>query len=606
MIRFKRARGFVLVVCVICSVAMVAIAMALVFTAGSNKMVAAKGASIDESESIAIAGMERSVAYAERVADVERDFDRLLDPELGISCVAATNANTHLGTSGLPRFSDGDVVVVDGKSFRRVPYGRGAYLIRFDDDVDDTVVNPAWAPFTNNHAVNGCDEGPGATGFAGGHNAFRDRNRSVWISVIGIYPGTDIAKARHRTSLRRLHISTARLPAAAFFVGDDIDVNSLTFCSGLGDVGASDDITIGASAVCGTMAASDDITRGSVVATGPVCTTSETECAPTGVSPDTPLPAFDTIAPLLTGQGNLDSSSGDWLNTTNLACNLFARDGDGGGLFFWDPTRTGCAAGPPGGDGGPPLTIIVSPPASYTSCWVPLFVLVGGAVTDPLGWDEVDDGGAGTSGGWHPKAVADTPGLAGFVANKPNWQSCTVKWKTEGVVSCTNCDDTNLVIGHNGNTVVIDGNVPTAMPAITLRFETTFTEANFRNITVPTAANDADNVPANWLPLSLLLGNELDLNGGAELALGFGRGGFSPSLVVDGKIKLSGTTAVTVAGSLLADEVDADGTSDFTGYGLVLVRHKFKADDVYVDYDEDLGSAPPPVPAPPTTSRTIR
>lgn len=601
MTRFKRARGFVLVVCVICSVAMVAIAMALVFTAGSNKMVAAKGASIDESESIAIAGMERSVAYAERVADVERDFDRLLDPALGISCVASTNANTHLGSSGLPRFSDGDIVVVDGKSFRSVPYGRGAYLIRFDDDVDDTVVNPAWAPFTNNHAVNGCDEGPGATGFAGGHNAFRDRNRSVWISVIGIYPGTDIAKARHRTSLRRLHISTARLPAAAFFVGDDIDVNSLTFCSGLGDVGAIDDITIGASAVCGTMAASDDITRGSVVATGPVCTTSETECAPTGVSPNTPLPDFNTLATLLTGRSNVDSSSGDWLNGANLACNLFARDGDGGGLFFWDPTRTGCAAGPPGGDGGPPLTIIVSPPASYTSCWVPLFVLVGGAVTNPLGWDEVD------AAGWHPNAVVDTPSPAGFPANKPNWQTCTVNWKTEGAVACTTCDGGDVAIGHSGNIVVIDGNEPTAMPAITLRFETRFTEANFRNISVPGTANDADNVPANWLPLTLLLGDDLELSGGAHLALGFGVGGFSPSLVVDKKIKLNGTSEVTVAGSILVDEFDAGGTADFTGYGLVLSRKSFKADDVYVDYDEDLvAGAAPAVPAAPTTSRTIR
>ena len=181
MKQLKRARGFVLVVCVICSVAMVAIAMALVFTAGSNKMVAAKGASIDESESIAIAGMERSVAYAERVADVERDFDKLLDPALSISCVAATAADTLLGTSGLPRFTDGDVVVVDGKSFRRVPYGRGAYLIRFDDDVDDTVVNAAWAPFTNNHTANGCDEGPGASGFPG---VSRTRSSTAGASTV--------------------------------------------------------------------------------------------------------------------------------------------------------------------------------------------------------------------------------------------------------------------------------------------------------------------------------------------------------------------------------------------------------------------------------------
>jgi hypothetical protein len=601
--RPRHPRGFVLIICVIASVAMVAIAMALVFTAGSNRIVAAKGSAIDESESIAIAGLERAVAYAERVAEVERDYDQLLDPALDIACVARTADDAILGTSGLPRFTDGDAAVVDGISYRRVAYGRGAYLVRFDDDVDDSVDNPAWAPFTNNHTVNDCDEGPGPSGFPGGHNAFRDRNRTVWISVIGIYPGVEIAKARHRTSLRRLHISTARLPAPAFFVGDDLKARDFTFCSALGDVASRKKIELSGDRSCGTLTASDDISAAGGDP-GPVCTTSDEECAPRAApAPHTPLPDFNTIAALSTGKTNLLANARSWFDTGQPQCNLFARDGDFGGLFFWDPTRPGCDDGAADADPGPPAIGIT---ASWTSCWVPLFAFVGPLTTNPLGWSEVD---ASSNDSWKPNDAAETPATPLFSANKPDWSECTVRWKTGADVSCSACDGANVVVGHSGNKVVVNGSNPEASPAVTLRFAGDVNGGNFTAMSAPAFDNDADNVADDWMKMTLLIGGDMNL-GNDDVAFGFGLSGFSPSVVIDKKLKMDGTGSFDAAGSVLVKEVELKGNSAFTSYGMVLVRQKFDgggSTSVKVDYDEDLsGGAPPPVPAAPTTSRTIR
>ena len=69
----RSARGFALVIVSVCGVAMTAIALALVFTAGSQKILSTKGAAIDHATTIADSGMERAVAYLGAVAAAETD-----------------------------------------------------------------------------------------------------------------------------------------------------------------------------------------------------------------------------------------------------------------------------------------------------------------------------------------------------------------------------------------------------------------------------------------------------------------------------------------------------------------------------------------------------
>ena len=624
----RAPRGFALVIVVICSVAMVAIAVALVFTAGSNRLVSVKGSSIDQSETIALAGMERAVAYAERVAEIERDFDKLLDPDESVNCVSSAASQTSPQTMsgvGLPRFSDGAVVNFEGKNYRAVPFNGGAYLIRFDDDVDDLESNLRLSPFTSNRPAGGrCLEGPA---FGEGNNPFRDRNRAVWISVVGIYPGTDPARARHRTSLRRFHISTQPLPGVAFFAQHDAEVSDLRFCSALGDVAAGHDLRI-AGRVCGTPEAGDN---GSVANSDPftVCTSSPTECAPPGAAVEhVPLPTFAQLLPAMT-KSDGKANAGAWFRSGDQAnCNLYAREADGlipGGLYYWDTTHPECVDGP-GVDGAgnfkpvpdPPDTLPASIASWFTpdqrGCWVPLFLSTGLDVTvDVLGWPNVV--AVGADRGWKPDDAEVSPSLPLLGGVKqPDWRTCQVFWHRKpgaspgsANVGCSACDGSKFAVRFRSNHIIVDASDPAVIPAVSLRYKNSF---DIRDDYVGPAAVPADDDVGAWPPLTLLLEDKLETNGSTSLVLGYASGPLSPSLVVNKDLKLDGDAEVHLAGSLVAQQkVELKGNSSLHGFGVVLVGDDFTANgssEVRIDYDEDVVGAARPVPASPTTSKTIR
>lgn len=599
-----RARGFVLIIVVICSVAMVAIAVALAFTAGANRIVSVKGSSIDRAETIAIAGMERAVAYAERVAVVERDFDLLLDPALNVNCATP---GTAIG-AGLPRFTDVGAVSrdVNGKAYLAIPFNDGAYLVRFDDDADDLGQNAFLAPFTSNRPVNGCLEGPS---FLKKNNVFRDRNRGVWISVVGIYPGTDPATAPHQISMRRYHISTARLPSPAFIVRGNVDFQKgMTFCSPVGDVAVGGNVNFGAaSPVCGTVMAGGSIT-GSIVDGVATCGGAD-RCAPTGTrAPSTPFDnsVITALAPPV--------NSARYFKSDQPSCNLFAIDDAGfGGLFFWDAVACPTASDPVP---TPTPDSVIAP----DSCWKPLFLIgPSSTVENVMGWANVE------ADGWKPDTAAEQRSLSaavthssktfpsGYTAKQPDWSSCAVNWKADGAQSCTACNGTKRVAGVATDRVVIDLQTPAAVPAITLRRNGFKVPENLVN---PPSAPTTD-APAGWGLMTLLVEGNASLGAGDHLVLGFGVAKTgnapapSPSLVVDGSLDVGGGANIEMAGSLIVrNNVTQQGNSNLRVHGAIVVGGNYSAGGntgVTQDYQTDVfGLANAPLIGAPTTSRTLR
>lgn len=630
----KPARGFALVIVVVCSVAMVAIALALVFTAGANRLVSVKGSSIDQSETIALAGMERAVAYAERVAEVERDFDLLLDPDLAVRCVSSVTSQdspqnmSPTSKVGLPRFSDGVVGNYEGRNYRVVPFNNGAYLIRYDDDADDAEANIRLAPFTSNRPNDGCLEGPD---FTEGNNPFRDRNRSVWISVVGIYPGVDPARARHRTTLRRFHISTQPLPGVAVYVEHDLKPKQMTFCSALGDVGAGHDIDFDDVRVCGTPTAGHNINKSSSDPF-PLCTSAPAECAPTSTPvQNATLPTFAQLATAMT-RSDAKPNSGAWFRQgAQAGCNLYGKDGLLGGLYYWDTHAAGCANGPGFDASGNPKTVpdppnlvadLVAGAGTVTAawaadaghCWTPLFVSTGAdVIVDVLGWSNVS--AVVAPRGWKPVSgseVAPTNPLLGATLKQPDWATCKVHWPRKAPLvteerGCTACDGSTLAIRFNANRIVVDGSAPLAMPAVSFRYKGDFSTGG--NYVAPAAIPLNDDLDA-WLPMSLLIEGKLQGGGNDDFAVGFGPGVLAPSLVVEGDVDLNGNASVHAAGSVVVHhDVKMNGNSKWRSFGVVLVGHDFDAggsSSVFVDYDEDVVGAAKAVPAAATTSRTIR
>lgn len=629
----RRQRGFALVIVVICSVAMVAIAVALAFTSGANRIVSVKGSAIDQSETIALAGMERAVAYAERVADVERDFDLLLDPDLDANCAtdvaAQVSPQSALDASGnpygVPRFSDGSNESYEGRRYKKVAFNEGAYLIRYDDDDDDREDSTLLAPFTGNRPNSGCTEG---TTF-GDNNPFRDRNRAVWITVIGIYPGADPAKARHRTSLRRYHISTGSLPGPAIFINGNIDIDgALDFCSNIGDIAAGGSMDLGGGKACGHPVAAGAVsgTSSSAAATCPVghCTAFQ---SPTG---GVPLPAQTAHAP----------NALFWFNTTQPECNFYVvRDAAVSGLFFFDPSRDAvCSAlvanTNPATAMPSPTTVaqvLTAPAGTADRCWVPVILgTPGGVAVNIMGWPATEVNGAN----WRPDASAPISGtldttLAGtltgsaipaMTATRPNWGTCKTLWKGTGgsPVDCTSVvgDQCNGVtaaahVDATGNIVFND---TMALPAGTYRFEA----GNELASTIKDAAGalpSNDNTPAAFgLGTFLVDGN---FTADTDFVLGYGQE-HAPfaSLVARGNIGINsgrkpvfGGSLISTGGNITFDNGSFPGT-ETNFYGMIIGftgnLHVDTGSKLKVDYDNDLFGGAKAVPAAATMSRTIR
>lgn len=243
-----RARGYVLLAVLLVLAALVFLVGVGLRRAGDEGASGALVGSEAQAQVIAEVGLERTRAYLGALLERDVDLDQALDPKLDTDCTnllalaGPTTVDDHL-----PTFTDGAAVTVpsNGKRYLRVPYGDGAYLVRIDDNDDDGMDLPMFKTMTGNHPGTGCVEGS-AVG-AARTNLVRDRDRTVWVTVIGVYPGTDVAKA---TARRTLRVLVGPGESAGIVSGGTVDMAGASHvCGAYGDVMATGSVQGGC--LCG-------------------------------------------------------------------------------------------------------------------------------------------------------------------------------------------------------------------------------------------------------------------------------------------------------------------------------------------------------------------
>jgi hypothetical protein len=199
-----------------------AMALALIaLEAGQGaRVAAATGNNADRARTIAEAGLERTRAYLGQVLATQVDLDVALDPKLDDDCTTAPFGNTS--DDNLPPFADGAVVVAGpgARSWLQVPYNGGAYLVRIDDD-DDDQLNPTGATVGNHVGALACAEGSAFAGISR-ENTARDTNRTVVVTAVGIYPGTDAA---HALAVKTVRATVGPAQGAGVIAGGPIDMH---------------------------------------------------------------------------------------------------------------------------------------------------------------------------------------------------------------------------------------------------------------------------------------------------------------------------------------------------------------------------------------------
>jgi hypothetical protein len=196
-------RGFVLVVAAVLVAAITGVVLGMQATTQSQANANSLAKHSMLAEQIAERGMARALAEVKDYfanAGTPMDFDALLDPDLDLVDAAddyllipASISRNYASSSGQWGGWGTDIETVNGARYRRVTFdadGDGvtdAYLVRYDDNRDDTL--PGLNETTNNNGV---------TERAGYDNPYRDRDQSIFITVVGLYGGTSYpARANH-------------------------------------------------------------------------------------------------------------------------------------------------------------------------------------------------------------------------------------------------------------------------------------------------------------------------------------------------------------------------------------------------------------------------
>ncbi|MBN1205430.1 MAG: hypothetical protein JXB05_10950 [Myxococcaceae bacterium] len=202
----RHARGYILLAVLLLLAALVLLVAVAQQRAGDEGITAAFERSDAQARALAEAGLERTRAHLGALLERDVDLDRALDPGLDTDCLGLPSLGGVTSDDHLPPFSDGEPVVApsSGKAYLRVvlPGQEGAYFVRIDDNDDDAQDSFLLAPATTNSPLGGCleglDLGPAR------NNPVRDRDSMVWVTVIGVHPGTSLEDNSARHTLRVL------------------------------------------------------------------------------------------------------------------------------------------------------------------------------------------------------------------------------------------------------------------------------------------------------------------------------------------------------------------------------------------------------------------
>lgn len=246
----RAARGYVLLAVLLLLAALVLLVTVSLQRSGDEAVTSAFESQDAQARALAEVGLERTRAYLGALLERDVDLDRALDPGLDTDCSLLPTLGGETGDDFLPAFTDGKPMVVpsSGKAFLRVPgndEAAGAYFVRIDDNDDDAQSSSVLGPGTGNHTAGGCQEGP--TPGAARTNPVRDRDGTVWITVIGVYPGTRLEGTAARHTLRVL---VGPGESAGIISGGTVSMKGASHvCGEFGDVVATGPIEDGC--LCG-------------------------------------------------------------------------------------------------------------------------------------------------------------------------------------------------------------------------------------------------------------------------------------------------------------------------------------------------------------------
>ena len=573
----KHKRGFVLIIILVIAVAVMAAAVGISAVAGRGTIASTYSTGAEEARMIAQSGLVRFEQYAMEDSKANGgDFDTLLDPGLASDCSNVRSAGTVVPgpNTFTPNFTDDTIISYNGKKWSMVPFAGGAYLLRVDDNNDDNNTRPG--SFTSNHkaAVGStpfCVEGPSATqGTAGFDNPVRDRDRAVWLTSIGIYPGIDPLTAKHRVVMRKMVINSAVVAttASAFQTGGSIHGN-IQLCTNIASVAAVGDF--------------DDLGTG----TGCGCDTNTT---PTGQFQN-----FDSCGACCAGSSqnqvqapvtppvidSYDSANRyDWTSPCN-----FYLDPAQGALFYWDAqgTRASNCNTYIGNMPLPSTDPAAAFPAGAGSCWTPIARKVGAVETIPLGLAEVTTAGANFD--WNPSGAAlvniPSTNAGGYYTSlapqviKPAWAvTCPLTgapsdfdWTPPSVAGGGGTENPTCGANCNGATTVLKY-IDAAGAGQKFQFQANklaypvgvyVHQGNFIHVPVWPAGGPPPQTPiAGWAMFSLVVNGTLTVNGKLDIGAGTIQESFS-SVMATGAISVPGTlncagsvetlAGVTVAGN---------------------------------------------------------
>jgi hypothetical protein len=442
--RRRKHRGFVLAIVALIAITAMATAVGLRNTSARTAQGAAHTERGASAENLARSGLLRGEAYAlAHIAnDPDGDFDLLLDrgndttcTNLPLNALRSQWPGTVDPFDFTPDLADGTEVTWQNRRWTKVPFGDGAYLIRYEDDADDGINNPAYSTWTNNNAQNSCPEGPGLPSVTAvrRNNAWRDRNRTIWVIAAGISPD-NIGAPKHVKVLRKLLAIVPGTPDAAMRIGGDVIANS------------SAEIVIRPAAT-GTAIQANSFQENSSAAISACGTMIASSAFPTidEIGGDCPGNGFDPLVTDPTGSPPAVTvehpNNAQWFDWTSH-CNFYLDPNSvEEGLYFWDAngTRNGVRCDTYTGDVLTPGTDVLT----LSSCWIPIMIDRGDntEMADVCDMTELfDDGGAqldhlgGSNKPYHwrprntPVDIAATNCNAYFsndiAITKPAWGSC--------------------------------------------------------------------------------------------------------------------------------------------------------------------------------------
>ena len=256
MITSRSARGFSSLVVLVLVASAMAIVVAVANIAVEQKYATASLSREPMARAIAETCADRAAAMASTMAPTG-DFDRVLDPDGPRQFVPATGpivqvpktATDAFHTYALLKATDGFSQWCDGEHC-------GACLFRYDDNSDDGTVRKTGTDTFDS----------GLEGTKDNDIFHRDRDRTILVTAIGIYPASDgddvYDSSRTRVTIRRLVATAPGTATPAVWVGERFTSDNGKIC-GTGGITADSMDFRNAPCICGDIKGARSRTPGS-------------------------------------------------------------------------------------------------------------------------------------------------------------------------------------------------------------------------------------------------------------------------------------------------------------------------------------------------------